>query len=195
MPVPDALRRHVHAFCPLQPDTWQALDRLFVRRELAGGVHFAAPAQPSVRIGLLETGCIRAYFVTPDGKEYNKHLFLAPDIVGDYAALLTGKPVKVPQQTLTPCVVWVADYTKVRSLESRHPELSVLARRYAEHSYLVKEQREIEIATMTATQRYQLLRERQPALENGVPQYHIAAYLGITPTQLSRIRAGLAQRE
>lgn len=195
MPVPDALRRHVHAICPLQPDTWQALDRLFVRRELAGGVHFAAPAQPSVRIGLLESGCIRAYFVTPDGKEYNKHLFVAPDIVGDYAALLTGKPVNVPQQTLTPCVVWVADYTKVRSLESRHPELSVLARRYAEHSYLAKEQREIEIATMTATQRYELLRERQPTLESSVPQYHIAAYLGITPTQLSRIRAGLARHE
>ena len=194
MPIPDALRKHVHAICPLEPETWRALDRLFVRRELAGGVHFAAPAQPSVRIGLLETGCVRAYFVTPDGKEYNKHLFVAPDIVGDYASLLTGKPVNVPQQTLTQCVVWVADYTKVRGLESRYPELSMLARRYAEYSYLAKEQREIELATMTATQRYELLCQRQPTLANSIPQYHIAAYLGVTPTQLSRIRASLARR-
>ncbi|WP_205687103.1 hypothetical protein [Chitinophaga rhizosphaerae] len=35
---------------------------------------------------------------------------------------------------------------------------------------------------------HRFLDKRFPALEALVPQYHIASYLGVTPTQLSRIR-------
>jgi hypothetical protein len=40
-----------------------------------------------------------------------------------------------------------------------------------------------------ADQRYTLFKEEYPNLENLIAQYHIASYLGITATQLSRIRA------
>ncbi len=40
-----------------------------------------------------------------------------------------------------------------------------------------------------ATERYALFQKEFPELENHIAQYHIASYLGITPTQLSRIRA------
>ncbi|MGB6268061.1 MAG: hypothetical protein WBF67_03545 [Olleya sp.] len=42
---------------------------------------------------------------------------------------------------------------------------------------------------MNAKGRYLKLREKIPNIDNLIPQYQIAAYLSITPVQLSRIRA------
>lgn len=190
--LPAGLRSHVDSISPLGP-AWETLVQLFTRQELAKNEHFAPPGRPAQRIGLLESGYVRAYLPTEDGREYNKHIFVAPGIIGDYASLLTGRPVRVPQQAITDCVVWVASYQEIVALEVRHPELARLARRFAEVSYLMKEQREIELATMDAAQRYRRLLARRPDLESHVPLYHIASYLGITPTQLSRIRSAPAR--
>jgi len=51
-----------------------------------------------------------------------------------------------------------------------------------------KEQKEVEIILHDAEQRYSTFQNQYPDLEQLIPQYHIASYLGVTPTQLSRIR-------
>jgi hypothetical protein len=53
----------------------------------------------------------------------------------------------------------------------------------------IKERREIELVLLQADERYKIFKQEYPNLENLIPQYHIASYLGVTPTQLSRIRA------
>ncbi|MGE0784636.1 MAG: Crp/Fnr family transcriptional regulator [Sandaracinaceae bacterium] len=174
---------------PLEPEVWAQLAPMLVRRTLETREHFAAPGSVQTTVGLLESGRVRAYFTRPDGKHYNKYFFTGPDLIGDYASLLTGRPVEVPQQALTPCTVWVLSYASVLALEDRFPSLVQLQRRYAEGLYLKNEQRELELATLNATERYALLLERHPGIEVDVPLYEIAAYLGITPTQLSRIRS------
>ena len=51
------------------------------------------------------------------------------------------------------------------------------------------------MALEDATQRYANFREQFPQLELQIPQYHIASYLGISATQLSRIRRQLAEQK
>jgi len=63
-----------------------------------------------------------------------------------------------------------------------------VARKLAEIFFVQKEQREIEIVLLDADRRYSLFQKQFPQLEQQIPQYHIASYLGVTPTQLSRIR-------
>jgi hypothetical protein len=58
----------------------------------------------------------------------------------------------------------------------------------AESFFLHKEKREIELVLLRADERYRIFKEEYPTLENLISQYHVASYLGITPTQLSRIR-------
>jgi hypothetical protein len=41
---------------------------------------------------------------------------------------------------------------------------------------------------MDASQRYKIFQMEFPTLEQLIQQYHIASYLGISATQLSRIR-------
>lgn len=187
-PVPRSLVALVNAI-HVQPDeVWAALVPAFVRRRLEAREHYCRPGVVQTSVGLLESGRVRAYYVTANGKTYNKHFFTGPDVIGDYASLLTGRPVEVPQQALTDCVVWSLDYAHLLSLEPRFPSLVQLQRRFAEALYLAKEQRELDLATRTAGERYAALVTQHPGIEAEIPLYEIAAYLGVTPTQLSRIR-------
>lgn len=186
--MPAALTGYVNAIHPLEPGTWAALEPLLHVVRIPKGGHLAAAGKPAGRLGLLEAGWIRAYYVSADGTEYSKYLFHGPALVGDYASLLTGEPVRTPQQALSDCVVHLADWLSVQRLFDRHRDLERLARRFAELLYLENEKREIELVTLPAAQRLRLLIERHPTIEQDLPKYQIAAHLGITATQLSRIR-------
>ncbi len=65
--------------------------------------------------------------------------------------------------------------------------------RILELEWIKKERHDIRMVTNDATTNYLVFRKEYPGLENQIPQYHIASYLGITPIQLSRIRARLAK--
>lgn len=89
---------------------------------------------------------------------------------------------------MTDCHLLVADFDKVTLLYKDFPKIESLARILAEHKFAIKEKREIELVTLEAKERYDIFKNEHPGLENQISQYHIASYLGISPTQLSRIR-------
>jgi CRP-like cAMP-binding protein len=83
----------------------------------------------------------------------------------------------------------VATYQEITKLYDQHPQVERLARILAEQFFVRKEKREIELVTLEAKERYAIFQQEHPQLEQLIPQYHIASYLGVSPTQLSRIRA------
>ena len=182
-----ALVRYLDAIHPLSPETRAAIQPLFRTVRVAKGSHVAPAGRVATSLGILEAGWVRAYYVSADGTEYSKYLFHAPALVGDYASLLTGEPVRTPQQALSDCIVHLADGSRMQLLYDRHRDLERFARRFAELLYLENERREIELVTLPAAERLRLLLERHPTIVHDLPKYQIASHLGITPTQLSRI--------
>lgn len=73
-----------------------------------------------------------------------------------------------------------------------YPDMAALYIRYLEIHWVVeKEPLEISLRYDTAKSRYTAFLQQFPALEHRLKQHEVASYLGITPTQLSRIRAEL----
>ncbi len=190
----EPLFQFLQQISPLQAATLEALRPLFRRIELPSQDFFARSGEYSKQIGFLETGIMRAFFLSEAGKEYNKQFFMAPTLVGAYTSLLTGQPNQVAQQALQPCIIWAASFEKVTALYDQYHDLERLGRKIAEAYFLEKEKKEIEMALLEAEHRYKIMQEEFPLLEVQIPQYHIASYLGITPTQLSRVRKKLATR-
>jgi CRP-like cAMP-binding protein len=58
-------------------------------------------------------------------------------------------------------------------------------------SFVSKQQQQIELLTKSAKERYIILLQQFPNIQNRIAQNHIASYLGITPQSLSRIRRQL----
>ena len=110
-------------------------------------------------------------------------------MVGGYSSLVSQLPNSINQQALTDCDLLIANYTKLTDLLDKHQDLERLLRKISENYFVEKEKREVEIVLLEAKKRYAIFQREFPQLEQLIPQYHIASYLGITPTQLSRIRA------
>jgi CRP-like cAMP-binding protein len=184
----------VNQISPLYDESFEALWKCFHPIEIQKGAFFVKEGTVAKQIGFLYQGIVRAYFQNSAGKEYNKQFFIGPSMVGAYTSLLTKEPNKIAQQALTDSKVLVADFKAVTGLYGRYHELERLGRKMAEFYFLEKEKKEIEMALLDATERYVILRETFPQIETSIAQYHIASYLGISPTQLSRIRRTMTSR-
>lgn len=187
------LKAYINKISPVNDQVFDELQSCFKLIKLEKGEFFIRERQYAKQIGFLEEGIMRAFFLNENGKEYNKQFFVAPTIVGAYASLLTKKPNKIAQQALTDCQVFVADYLKIEALYDKHHDLERLGRKISEYYFLEKEEKEIEMAMLDADKRYLIMKEKFPKIESMIPQYYIASYLGISATQLSRIRRKLSQ--
>lgn len=174
---------------PLDPAAQEAFLSLFSDVRFKKGTAFAKRGEISKHIAYVQDGVLRAYFSKNDGEQYNKTFFKQGDFVGAFSSLVTGSTNLIDIDCLTDCVVKVASYQQIRNLYDQHPTIERLARILAEQFFVVKEKREIELVTLDAKDRYAIFLNEHPGLDQLIPQYHIASYLGVSPTQLSRIRA------
>ncbi|WP_046246456.1 Crp/Fnr family transcriptional regulator [Hymenobacter terrenus] len=186
----EELLHQIGLVSPLPDATVEALRPLFSPLALAKNEFLVQAGEGTRTVAFVTSGVLRAFFTSPDGVEYNKTFFETGDFLGVYYALLLERPSHLSMQALVPTQLWVADFAQLTALYDQHPALERFARRQAERLFLVKEQREIDLVMLDAKVRYEQFRQQHPDLEQQIPQYHIASHLGITPTQLSRIRAG-----
>lgn len=182
------LKTFFNKLTPVSPESWERFEILFKPKNVKKGDYFISEGQIAKEIGFLKSGIIRAFYRNNEAVEYNKHFFINPCFIGGYSSLITKAPNVINQQALTDCVIYVANYEDIQILYETCPDIERAARILAELFFVQKEQREIEIVLLDADKRYQIFQKDFPQLEQQIPQYHIASYLGITPTQLSRVR-------
>ncbi len=161
---------------------------LFKEERFRKGDFFAQEGIREQRFGILTKGVARAFFRNAKGTEYNKFFNVPISFIGAYSSLVTGNVNLIDIQCLTDCHILTADYHALRELYKAFPEIESFSRRLAELYFVAKEKREIELVLLNAQERYDIFQQEYPELEQQIPQYHIASYLGVTPTQLSRIR-------
>ena len=185
------LTSFLNQFSPLSEQTLALMESVFVFDELKKGDYFIREGEYANEIAFLEKGVVRAFYINNQGKEYNKTIFVAPAIIGSYASLISKEKNRLPQQALSDCVIWRLRFDVIERLSENNYELERLRRKIAEQFFVWNEKKQLEMALMEAKERYLIFREEFSGLEDTIPQHHIASYLGISPTQLSRIRQKL----
>lgn len=185
----NTLETYLKKLIPFTEKEMKVFAALFSEVQLKKNEYFAKEGEFSSKLAFLSGGVMRAFFRNGLGNEYNKTFFTTPNFVAAYSSITTKQRNLINIQCLTDCKLFVADFRQITSLYGQYPKFESLARITAEYKFAIKEKREIELVTLEATERYEIFKKEHPDLENLINQYHIASYLGITPTQLSRIRA------
>jgi CRP-like cAMP-binding protein len=188
------LRQYINQVSPLTDPTWEEVSSFFAPVTLRRNDYFALAGRVETTAAYVAEGLLRAFYRNADGLEYNKTFFVTDDFMGAFSSLVTGQINQIYIQALTDCDLFVADYTVLTRLYDAHPDWERFGRRLAEAYFVQKEQRELELALLNADERYLRFRAEYPGLEQRIPQYHVASYLSITPTQLSRVRAKVFTR-
>lgn len=165
-----------------------ASDASVVRRFEADDILFSAGERPDV-LYFIQSGLVRFFYLTDDGKEFNKNFVAAGSVVTSLSTFLSGVPSPFFTQALEETVTIALPIEFVR----RQVEADIYWERLLSRSVamlaLKKEQREASFLLQDAGARYEAFLDDFSDLAPRLPQYHIASYLGITPVALSRIRA------
>ncbi len=170
-------------------EAFSDLLHLFSFQTIKKGAYFAREGERPQKLCFLGKGFFRAYYLSSNGTEYNKSFYLENDFYCAYSSLILNQPNYINIQAMEDCEMLVCNYHEMTRLYDKHHCLERFSRKVAEWLFAKKEMREIQMVIHQAEERYQIFLQEYPNLENRIPQYHIASYLGITPVQLSRIRA------
>lgn len=163
---------------------------LFHPAELSKGDYFVQEGDRNDQVAFILEGALRAYYLDKNGTFYNKTFFVENTFAASLASILQHIPSYLNFDALLDTRMLVANYYRIEALFPQHRCLETGVRKLIEYEWVIKkEQRELRLVLNNATERYLYFREEYPGLENKIPQYHIASHLGITPIQLSRIRA------
>lgn len=185
----EELFNYINHITPISTQTWTLMKDFFIQKELKKLEHFCKVDKVATKIAFLQQGIVRSYYTNKEGQEFNKNFFVAPAFIGAYSSLITQTPNKLAQQALTNCVIFETDYANIQHLYDICPDLERLGRLIAEFYFVEKEIREVNLLMLEAKDYYEVFQKQFPTLEQHISQYHIASFLGVTPTQLSRIRA------
>ncbi len=138
--------------------------------------------------GVVLRGVLREVFIDADGEERTRGFSFEGDLVGSWSDVLAGRPSRTRVEALADAEVELHEVATLKALEPTAPDLRHTLRVIAEALYVRKADREFELLTLNAAQRYEALLQRAPFIEQRVQLQHIASYLGITPVHLSRLR-------
>lgn len=137
---------------------------------------------------LIQTGLLKAFYVTTGGKERIKSFLEEDDVIGNLSALMSEGGCSFTLTCLEPSALIRVRFSE---LLNRAEDDSLVANqlvRLLAGLAAKKERREYEFLCLSAEERYVILMDTAPELLRRVTQNDIARYLGITPVALSRIR-------
>ncbi len=176
-------------YYPLKQETLDELYAMAKIKTLSKNEFLLRVGSTAKEVYILKRGAIIAYFLHTEGSTYNKNIFLEGNLVGSTVSYLTKTPSRFALEAIEDCEIISFNYTRYRLLIDESVDFKNFYIAYLEKNWVIqKEKREIDIVMTDATARYQELLVSHPGLDDRIPLVHIASHLGITPTQLSRIR-------
>lgn len=185
-------RSKFESYAPVSDSSWLLMESLGRFQSIKKGEVLLRGGDIARDVYFVCSGALRAYVTDQEGDIYNKNIFLEGDFAASTVSLLRGTASNFTLETLEDTLLISLQYQKYREYIFRYDDLKNFYIAYLERNWVVeKEQREISLVMENATDRYMKLLETHPDIESRIQQMHIAAHLGITPTQLSRIRKNL----
>lgn len=186
------LKSKIEAYAPIRTATWESLKVVVQFQTIEKGAFLLRHGQIARNLHFIAKGALRAYFTDSEGDFYNKNIFLENDLACSTVSLLRNIPSNFTIEALEDCVLINIDNIHYRRLIDEYIDFKNYYIAYLEQHWVVeKEQREVSIVMENATERYLKLLEIHPNIDQRIAQRHLSSHLGITPTQLSRIRKNL----
>ena len=139
----------------------------------------------------ISEGCLRSYYINEEGQEYIVQFGIKNWWVNDLYSYLTNTPAQYFIQALQPTTILQIYRDKLEELFIQVPIMERFFRIKMQNAYVANQNRTLKSMSETAESRYRNFIKNYRDIEQAVPQYMVASYLGITPEHLSTIRKNL----
>jgi len=183
----DSLIRKISAYVPLTDEDVEIIHSLFKVKQLKKKEYFLQEGGIARYVGFLESGIVR-YFIDVDGVCKTYEFGREGDFFSEYESFIGLVPSTKNIQALEDCTYYEigrADLDKLYGLLSQGERLGRLI---IEQLFIDGMKKQASLYADGPEERYLKFRAMYPDLEQRVSQYHIANFVGVEPSSLSRIR-------
>lgn len=139
-------------------------------------------------LGFLVNGSARSFFINDKGDEITNEIIQQRNFLSDIISVRTEKKSPIVIEILEKSDVLIASMSRVWPLLEKNVTFNILIREYIGDRAMELLQKHLIFLNGTAKKRYQYLLETNPEILKHFPLKYVASMIGVTPTQLSRIR-------
>jgi CRP-like cAMP-binding protein len=183
----DSLLLIIRRFIALNPAEEDLIRQWFVPEALPKGGFFLQPGEVSRKIGFVLHGVFH-YFQSADGQEPTYYFGREQEFIGDYESFLAAQPTRHGIQALEPARLLTISHDNLQRFYREVREGERFGRLIAEALFVDVLRQLTSFYEESPEQRYARFVRSYPDLQQRIPQYYIASYVGVKPQSLSRIR-------
>lgn len=140
-------------------------------------------------------GCLKMYKIDEQGNTHILQFATENWWLADIGSFHGRKPSELNIEALEDTMVLQISYDNLLTLYTTAPKFDRIFRVLIENSFVSLQNRLLQYISSTAEERYLSFLQTYSHLTNRIPQTQIAAFLGITPEFLSRLRSSSQKKK
>ena len=183
----DKLINEIKTISDFSTDDIELFMNSFTESFLSKGDHFLVEGQVSKHLGYIKSGLTMHYKII-DGIEIPADFTIENEWVAYLKSFTSGTASDMWIKAIEDTYLLTISDIAMAELFTKQPKFMALRSYYTELSFIKNTEHAANLATLNAKQRYYKFTNDYTTLINRIPQYYIAAYLGIKPQSLSRLR-------
>jgi CRP-like cAMP-binding protein len=168
--------------------TAEEIAAVFAQKTIGKNEFFLQESNISNEYLFLEKGFMRAFAHDTEGNDVTTNFYSDRQVVFEVSSFFNRTRSKENIQAIEDCHGWFITYEQLNNLFHSLPEFREFGRSILVKGFSSLKTRMLTMITETAEQRYDTLLKANPEIFQHAALKHIASYLGITDTSLSRIR-------
>jgi CRP-like cAMP-binding protein len=183
------LRKAFERYVTLSDSEWEDASARFKTLHFKKDTQIVSEGEIDPYFYFVISGVHRLYYLTPDGEEITLGFSFDNNFSGAYESFITQTPSKVFFHTITDTKVLAIGFEDMTYLFDTYKNFERWGRLFMQQILFGRLQRDIELTTLSAEERYTIFANRIPAELLTIPLKYLASYLDMTPETLSRVRA------
>lgn len=182
----NTLKRQIDAVHPLDEMAWQDLAACWEPIEYKRKQLLTKAGEVERYIYLVLDGVQRAYFEHND-KEATLVFSYAPSFSGVIDSFFTQKASYFHLETITKSSLLRIHYNDMHRLMGKHRSIETWVRLALTYTLSGTLERQVEIMSYTAEEKFTTLLRRSPHVLNLIPHKYLASYIGVDPATFSKL--------
>jgi CRP-like cAMP-binding protein len=181
------LKQLVLAVHPLPDEDWEAFSTIWKPFSAKRKEVLTLAGEKEKYLYFVVEGVQRVYYFDEQNREATLVFTYAPSFGGVLDALMLQQPSRYFYETLTPSVFLRTPFSELHELIQSKPAIEMMVRQGITLSLSGVLERLVELQCYSSEERFRKLLQRSPHMLQRVPHKYLANYLGIDPTNFSKL--------
>lgn len=181
------LRQLIQAIYPLTDEEWDDFSTLWHPFAAQRKTTLTAAGETEKYLYFVQEGTQRVCYIDQDGREATLVFSYPPSFGGVVDSFFIQQPSHYYYETLTPSLFLRLSFADLQTIVARRPAIEMFIRLGLAQALSGVLERLVELQCYSSATRFSRLLQRSPHMLQVVPHKYLANYIGVDPTNFSKL--------